>query len=404
MSTLRLKIPGTDGDLDARLDLPTGNPRVYALFAHCFTCSKDSVAASRVSRELASKGIAVLRFDFTGLGGSDGDFASTNFTSNVQDLVRTADYLRQNYEAPKILIGHSLGGAAVLAAAGDVDECRAVVTIGAPGDPAHVQHLFADSVDEIRSKGEQEVVLAGRKFVVRKQFLEDIAGQTLADRIHRLGRALLVMHSPQDDTVGIEQAGNIFQAALHPKSFVSLDGTDHLLSNKQDAQYVAQIISAWVGRYLPGTEDPSATGKTARTVVVAEAGVGKFAQHVTVGPHGFLADEPESVGGNDSGPTPYDLLLAALGTCTSMTLRMYAERKGLPLRHVEVRLSHDKIHVDDCEQCETESGRVDRVKRVISMDGELDSDQRKRLLEIADKCPVHKTLHSEIVVETAEGP
>lgn len=402
MSTQRLKFPGSEGQLEARLDLPSGKARTYALFAHCFTCSKDSVAASRVSRALAAIGIGVLRFDFTGLGGSDGDFANTNFSSNVQDLVKAADYLRQRGTAPSILLGHSLGGAAVLSAATQITECKAVVTIGAPSDPAHVRHLFTDSLDQINSEGQQEVVLAGRKFVIRKQFLEDIAGQALSRQINALHRALLVMHSPQDSTVGIDHARKIYEAALHPKSFISLDGADHLLSNKRDADYVAQVISAWVGRYVPVTDNSATTDPKPRPVVVVEAGTGKFAQHVVVGPHRLAADEPESVGGNDLGPSPYDLLLAALGTCTSMTLRMYADKKQLPLQHVEVTLSHDKLHADDCENCETKTGRIDHIKREIRLVGELNDNQRMRLMEIADKCPVHRTLHSEIRVETQE--
>ena len=400
MPSQRLKFPGTRGELDARFDLPNGQPKAFALFAHCFTCSKDTVAASRVSRALAARGIAVLRFDFTGLGGSDGDFANTNFSSNVEDLIKAAEFLRQRGNAPSILVGHSLGGAAVLSAASRISECRAVVTIGAPSDPIHVRHLFADSVDQIAAEGEQEVVLAGRKFVIRKQFLEDIAEQELSQKIHRLNRALLVMHSPQDDIVDIDHARRIYQAALHPKSFISLDKSDHLLINKRDAEYAAEVIGAWVSRYLPVGEEEASVDR--RSVVVAEAGIGKFTQHVTIGPHHLTADEPESHGGNDAGPTPYDFLLTALGACTNMTVRMYADRKQLPLKHVEVQLVHDKIHATDCENCETESGRIDRVQRNINLTGELDTEQRRRLLEIANKCPVHRTLRSEVLIGDLE--
>ena len=402
MSIQRIKFPGSQGELDARLDLPSGTPRDYALFAHCFTCSKDTVAASRVSRALAARGIAVLRFDFTGLGGSDGEFANTNFSSNTEDLIRAVEFLRQHARAPGILIGHSLGGAAVLSAAGQISECKAVVTIGAPSDPDHVRHLFVDSIDEIESRGEKEVLLAGRKFVVRKQFLDDISEQKLSQKIHRLNRALLVMHSPQDDTVDIDHARAIYQAALHPKSFVSLDGADHLLTNKDDAEYVAQVVSAWVSRYLPRRSEEIVPDSEPRDVLVTEDEAGKFSQNVRVGPHRLRADEPVAYGGDDSGPSPYDFLLTALGTCTSMTLRMYAQRKGLPLQHVEVELSHDKIHATECESCESESGKVDRIQRRIRITGKLDAEQRRRLLEIADKCPVHRTLHSEVLVLTSE--
>lgn len=402
MPTQRFKFRGSEGQLEARLDLPSGQARTYALFAHCFTCSKDSVAASRVSRALAAQGIAVLRFDFTGLGGSDGEFANTNFSSNVQDLVKAADHLRQSAVAPSILLGHSLGGAAVLSAASQIKECKAVVTIGAPSDPAHVNHLFADKLDQIEAEGQREVMLAGRKFVISKQFLQDLAEQALTNQISRLRRALLVMHSPQDSTVGIEHAREIYQAAMHPKSFISLDGADHLLTNKRDADYVASVISAWVSRYIPVTEESPAMDAKPRSVAIAEAGTGKFTQHVVIGPHRFAADEPRSLGGMDAGPSPYDLLLAALGSCTSMTLRMYADRKQLPLQHVEVHLSHDKLHASDCESCDTKTGRIDRIRREIRLVGDLSNDQRQRLIEIADKCPVHRTLHSEVLVETQE--
>ncbi|MDJ0956670.1 MAG: bifunctional alpha/beta hydrolase/OsmC family protein [Arenicellales bacterium] len=402
MSSQRLKFPGTHGELDARFDLPTGPPRAFALFAHCFTCSKDTVAASRVSRALAARGIAVLRFDFTGLGGSDGDFANTNFSSNIEDLIKAAEFLRQRGNGPSILVGHSLGGAAVLSAASRIPECKAVVTIGAPSDPGHVQHLFADSVDQIAAEGEQEVILAGRKFVIRKQFLEDIAAQKLSQKIHRLNRALLVMHSPQDDIVDIDHARRIYEAALHPKSFISLDKSDHLLNSKRDAEYAAEVIGAWVNRYLPIGEEDDAASADRRRVVVAEAGVGRFTQHVTIGPHHLIADEPKSHGGQDSGPTPYDLLLTALGACTNMTVRMYADRKQLPLKHVEVQLVHDKIHATDCEHCETKDGRIDRIQTRVSLTGELNREQRRRLLEIADKCPVHRTLRSEVLIEDLE--
>lgn len=403
MPTHRISFPGTGGILDARLDVPSAEPVAYALFAHCFTCSKDTVAASRISRALAERNIAVLRFDFTGLGGSEGELANTNFSSNVQDLLKAVDYLRESGAAPTILIGHSLGGAAVLSAAGDVPEAVAVVTIGAPSDPAHVQHLFSKSIGDIVAGGEQEVVLAGRKFLIRKQFLEDIAEHKLSERIHRLNRALLILHSPQDDVVNIEHAGQIYEAALQPKSFVSLDGADHLLTHQQDAEYIASVVSAWVSRYLPSTQRYVAPDSEPRTVVVAEAPDGKYAQSVTVGPHRLRGDEPAAFGGNDTGPSPYDFLLAALGTCTSMTLRMYADRKQLPLDHVEVDLSHQKIHARDCEECESETGRIDRIDRVIRVRGRLDETQRKRLLEIADKCPVHRTLHSEVFVKTTSG-
>ena len=403
--TERVSFPGIQGtNLDGRLHLPTGRPKAYALFAHCFTCSKDSVAASRISRALADRGIAVLRFDFTGLGGSEGDFANTNFSSNVGDLVQAAGYLKENGEAPRVLVGHSLGGSAVLAAAAQIPEVEAVATIGAPSDPAHVAKLLGETLPEIESGEDVEVELGRRRFTIRKQFLKDIAEQNLTQIVHNFGKALLVMHSPSDITVSISHAQRIFEAARHPKSFITLDNADHLLMRKRDAAYVAEVLVAWASRYVsPVAMKEDAVGRetvSPGSVLVTETGTGKFTQQVRVGSHRFLADEPTSVGGDDAGPSPYDLLLAALGTCTAMTLRLYADRKKWPLERVGVVLHHDKIHADDCEACETQSGKIDRIAREIQLSGNLDEDQRKRLMEIADRCPVHRTLHSEILIET----
>jgi uncharacterized OsmC-like protein/alpha-beta hydrolase superfamily lysophospholipase len=389
--------------LAALLDSPPGEPRAYALFVHCFTCGKDTHAARRIAEGLKALGIAVLRFDFTGLGGSEGEFANTTFSSNIADLVAAADELRKSKRAPAILIGHSLGGAAVLAAASRVPEARAVVTIATPCDPAHVTGLFKDQLEAISEHGEVEVSLAGRPFPIRRAFLEDIAEQNLTQRIGSLHKALLIFHSPTDEVVGIENATRIFVAARHPKSFVSLDGADHLLSRRADAGYVANVIAAWAERYLdmpaPKLE---AIGAEPGVVVVTETRQGRFQQEVAAGAHHFLADEPVAVGGLDSGPGPYDLLLASLGACTSMTLRIYAEAKALPLDRVTVRLRHGRIHAEDCEQCETKEGMIDHIERRITLKGDLDAAQRARLMVIADKCPVHRTLTSEIDIKTTE--
>lgn len=405
MRTERFEFPNTKGDkLAALLDWPIGKPTAFALIAHCFTCGKDNLAAKRISERLAMIGVASLRFDFTGLGDSEGDFAGTHFSSNVDDLVAAADHLRRAHRAPAILIGHSLGGAAVLAAAHRIAESHCVVTIAAPSDPAHVAGLFKEQIGTIRDKGEAEVTLAGRPFTVRRGFLDDIAEQMLLDRIAHLHKALLVFHSPTDELVGIDNATRIFVGAKHPKSFVSLSGADHLVSKKSDAVYVANVVAAWAERYLeaPGfmTEGQVSGG----TVLVRETGEGKFQQEVLSGPHRFLADEPVELGGLDSGPGPYDLLLAGLGACTSMTLRLYAEQKKLSLKRVSVRLAHNKIHAQDCEHCETTEGLIDHIDRAITLEGDLDAAQRKRLLEIADKCPVHRTLESEIDIRTFERP
>jgi putative redox protein len=405
MRTERFEFPNSKGDkLAALLDWPIGKPTAFALIAHCFTCGKDNLAAKRISERLAMIGVASLRFDFTGLGSSEGDFAGTHFSSNVDDLVAAADHLRRAHRAPAILVGHSLGGAAVLAAAHRIAESRCVVTIAAPSDPAHVAGLFKEQIGTIRDKGEAEVTLAGRPFTVRREFLDDIAEQMLLDRIAHLHKALLVFHSPTDELVGIDNATRIFVTAKHPKSFVSLSGADHLVSKRSDAVYVANVIAAWAERYFDQPAIMSEEEIEVGTVLVRETGEGKFQQEVLSGSHRFLADEPVKVGGSDSGPGPYDLLLAALGACTSMTLRLYAEQKKLPLKRVSVRLAHNKIHAQDCEHCETVEGLIDHIDRAITLEGDLDLAQRKRLLEIADKCPVHRTLESEIDIRTFERP
>jgi uncharacterized OsmC-like protein/fermentation-respiration switch protein FrsA (DUF1100 family) len=399
----RFQFTGEGGHLlAAALELPDGEPAGYALFAHCFTCGKDVLAAHRIAVALAAKGIAVLRFDFTGLGSSEGDFANSTFSSNVADLVHAADHLRRTRKAPAILIGHSLGGAAILAAAGQIPEAKAVVTIAAPSDPAHVTGLFKEHLEDIRKQGEVEVSLAGRPFRIRREFLDDIVEHKLMQDVPALHKALLVMHSPLDDIVGIDNATKIFVSAKHPKSFVSLDNADHLLTKPADALYVADVITAWASRYIESAKPAKAMdlAETPRQVVVQETRKSKFNQMISVGPHRMVADEPVSAGGEDAGPGPYDFLLAGLGACTSMTMRLYADRKSLPLDRVMVTLKHSKIHAKDCEECETRDGMLDQIDRVISMEGALDAEQRKKLMEIADKCPVHRTLTSEIRIVT----
>ncbi|MDE2727210.1 MAG: alpha/beta fold hydrolase [Gemmatimonadota bacterium] len=402
MPVQTLSFPNDHGDqLAARLSLPPdGRPVAYALFAHCFTCNRNLNAVRRISQEMSDHGMAVLQFDFTGLGDSEGDFSDTGFASNVDDLVAAARYLASRHEAPRVLIGHSLGGAAVLKAAASIPSCKAVVTIGAPADPKHVAHLIGDARETIEQAGQATVTLAGRSFLIKKQFLEDLEETGMEETIRGLRRALLVCHSPIDQTVGIENAAWIFQAAMHPKSFLSLDKADHLLSNEADAFYVGRAAAAWATRYLDvpavADGDPDAAGSQ----VVVRTGREHYYTEVVASGHRMTVDEPVSVGGTDRGGTPYDLLLGALGSCTSITLRMYADRKSWPLEEIVVRLSHAKIHASHCETCETAEGKVDRIEREIELIGDLSGEQQARLLEIADRCPVHRTLHSEILVET----
>ncbi|MBH0111305.1 alpha/beta fold hydrolase [Salinibacterium sp. NG22] len=418
---MKIEFPGSNGSmLAARLDLPDGAPSAFALFAHCFTCSKDSFAASRISKALVDYGIAVLRFDFTGLGGSDGDFSNTNFSSNIDDVVAATEYLGTNYRAPTILIGHSLGGAAVLAAAHRMPSTRAVVTLGSPSDPAHITNLFAHASAEIAAAGEAMVQLGGREFRIRKQLLDDIAAQPQSARLRDLDAALLVMHSPIDQTVGVDNAREIFETAKHPKSFVALDGADHLLSNRDDAAFAASMIAAWSARYaFDGAAAPqptkSDTGtKTAAvvnpsavvtadgsSVIVTESGPARYEQRVFASGHELISDEPAPLSENH-GAAPYDFVLAGLGSCTSITIRMYADRKKMPLKSVSVRLTRERIDAATCEHCTSTEGMVEHFTRELTFEGELTDEQRASLLVIADKCPVHRSLEGEISITTTE--
>ncbi|MEJ6398011.1 bifunctional alpha/beta hydrolase/OsmC family protein [Yoonia sp. 208BN28-4] len=396
MPTEKLTFPGHAGhDLAARLDLPAGPVLATALFAHCFTCSKDIAAARRIAARLSGMGIAVLRFDFTGLGHSGGEFENTNFTSNVDDLLAACQALDAREMAPSLLVGHSLGGAAVIKAAAQIPSVKAVATIGAPFDPAHVTHNFGEALPKIIEEGVASVNLGGRPFNIGKQFLDDVAKGELTPALTNLKAALLVLHGPRDQTVGIENASQIFLAAKHPKSFVTLDDADHLITRQADADYAADVIATWVSRYIDLTapETPDLPEGVLRS---SEVDAGGFLQDIFSGPHHTIADEPAKYGGTNRGMTPYGYLSAALAACTSMTIRMYARRKEWPLDHVSVDVSHAKCHNTDCK----ESGRIDQFDRVVNLHGDLTDDQRARLLEIADKCPVHKTLESGASVTT----
>lgn len=401
MQTEKVTFTTDEGtELSARLELPIDqHPHAYALFAHCFTCNKNLSAVRNISRALARRGFGVLRFDFTGLGESEGDFADTNFSSNIQDLLAAARFMGTRYEPPSLLIGHSLGGAAVLRAAYELESVKAVATIGAPFDPEHVTHLFGESQQEIEESGVAKVNIGGRSFTVKKQFLDDIEENKLSDRIAFLNRALLIMHSPQDLIVVVDNAADIYAAARHPKSFISLDGADHLLSNKADSQYAGDMIATWTERYLPRPDKD--TLKAEKEVSVRLNAEDDFTTDIMVRKHGLVADEPESVGGHDFGPTPYDLVSAGLGACTAMTLHMYARRKKWPLESVKVHIDHYKDYAQDQQECADEKAtQIDHFERVLEIEGDLSDKQLERLLEIADRCPVHRTLHNPVEIHT----
>lgn len=382
-------------NLVGRLELPANqHPHNYALFAHCFTCNKNLSAIKNIGRALTSNGFGVLRFDFTGLGESEGDFTDTNFSGNIEDLIAAADYLKENFNAPTLLIGHSLGGAAVIYAAGKVPSIKAVATIGAPSSPTHVQHLLKSSLDEIKLNGKAVVYLSGRDFTIKKQFLDDLQNKTLSATLKNLRKPILIMHSPQDKTVGIKNAEELYRAGHHPKSFISLDGADHLLMNKKDSAYVGEVISGWAKRYLD-IESTEELPDTKHQVMASLDFEDDFTTQMKVGSHYMTADEPTTYGGNDFGPSPYELVSAGLSACTAMTLQMYAKRKGWQINNVEVHTSYSKTHALDCDDCESSDAKIDTFERDIRITGVFNDQQRERLLQIADKCPVHKTLNSE---------
>ena len=399
--TRKFEFKGSGGvTLAGRLDVPViGLPKAYAVFVHCFSCSKDLAASRNVSARLVSEGFGVLRFDFTGLGHSQGEFANSHFQANVHDLLAAIDAMADAQMAPSLLIGHSLGGAAVLQAAHLRVGISAVATIGAPYDPEHAIERLEGDIDAIRLNGVGDVNIAGRTFQITSSFLDGMKPEVLDGRLSKLRASLLVMHSPLDNTVAVDNATQIFLKAKHPKSFVGLDTADHLLSRRPDAEHVGDVIASWARRYVDWQDDDVAAGEG--QVMVASTGLGRFQQRITTADHSLTADEPKSLGGLDSGPSPYDYLLSALGACTNMTLQMYAARKQWPLEGVSVALQHAKIHATDCADCETSVGQIDEIHRAIHIEGEqLDSDQRARLVEIADKCPVHRTLHNEVKIRT----
>ncbi|OYV71586.1 MAG: osmotically inducible protein C [Deltaproteobacteria bacterium 21-66-5] len=384
-----------------RLELPAhGNPQAYALYAHCFTCGKDVRAAVDIARALCMQGIAVLRFDFTGIGESQGVFADTTLSTNISDLVQAAAFLEKTYQAPKILIGHSLGGTAALEAAHQIPSAIAVATVAAPADPEHVAGLLGAARQVIEQHGEADVMLAGRKLHFKKAFLDDLKNQQWQQNIHALRKPLLIFHSPTDAVVNINNAGLIFAAALHPKSFISLSGADHLLSRPEDSEYVGLLLAAWATKYLGELDVKPLASLAEEGEVVVHINRDHYRTEVYAGSHQLLADEAKAVGGSDAGPSPYGYLTSALGACTAITLRMYADRKQWPLESVRVHLTHAKVHAQDCADCENPAGKIDQFEREIELQGALSVEQRQRLLEIADKCPVHRTLQAKVLIET----
>jgi len=401
MKSQKVNFKNAEGkELTGRIQLPVDHrPVHFAVFAHCFTCSKDLKAVRNITLALAQKGFGVLRFDFTGLGESEGEFADTNFTSNVNDIKAAIDFLEENYRKPSLLVGHSLGGTAVLMAGSQAKSIEAIATIGAPCEPEHVLNLIKSDIEEIKKQGKATVVIGGREFNIKDQFIKDIENQGMHKILDSMrGKALLIMHSPQDNTVGVENAREIYNSAHHPKSFVSLDGADHLLSNKEDSLYAGEMIACWVQRYLSATDQEEKIDTQSQ--VVAKIDEGPFLTEILADGHHLLADEPESVGGSDIGPSPYGLLSSGLGACTAMTLKMYANRKEWPLEEAWVHLNFDNDYYEDCKNCEDDEKKIGKFERLVELKGDLDDKQRERLLQIANKCPVHKTLEQGVTIET----
>ena len=385
--------------LSAKLDLPADQkPHNFALFAHCFTCNKNFHAVRNVSRALTSRGFGVLQFDFTGLGASGGDFSESNFSGNVEDLLAAAQFLATEYQKPSLIVGHSLGGAAAILAASQLEPIQAIATIGAPSNPQHVQHLFQNSLEEIKQSGKALVNIGGRPFTIKKQFLDDLSDLTLLKVVKALRKSILILHSPQDATVGIENAAELYTAAHHPKSFISLDGADHLLNREEDSLYVGNVIASWARRYLTYHEAPNLSSQHQVVALLQKDDI--FTTSIKAGDHYLTADEPQSVNGNNFGPTPYELVASGLAACTAMTIKMYANRKNWPLEDVEVHVTYKKDHAEDTVHQNDKGARIDIFEREIKLTGDLDAQQRERMLEIANKCPVHKTMHSEVLVRT----
>ncbi len=399
-STKKVRFQSANGnELVGYIQVPVNqHPEHFAVLAHCFSCTKNLGALREIGRALTQEGFGILRFDMTGLGESEGDFGQTGFVSNITDIVSAYHFLEAEYQAPDLLVGHSFGGTAALCAATMMPSTEAVVTIGSPSDPRNVLKRFGESLEEIQVKGSATVKLEGRPFNISQKFVQSLLSDDLEEEVATLNKAILVIHSPQDNVVTVDNAKRIYDFAKHPKSFVSLDGADHMLTNKRDSNYVGKLIASWAKRYLPQRLDYDDL-KRSQAITVRLDDDEKFTTEIMARHHSLLADEPEKVGGNDFGPAPYELVTAGLGACTAMTLQMYARRKNWPLDRVEVELDHSK-EVDEAGES------VDIFTRKIRIKGALDEIQRARFLEIANKCPVHRTLEkgSKVVTELVPLP
>ncbi|GAB5539551.1 MAG: bifunctional alpha/beta hydrolase/OsmC family protein [Salibacteraceae bacterium] len=399
MKSEKLSISNKSGTaLHAVLELPPNqHPTHYAMFAHCFTCSSNLNAVRNVSRSLANQGFGVVRFDFTGLGKSEGAFADSHFSGNVSDLICVAEHIKQHYSAPKLIVGHSLGGAASIVAASKLDYIEAVATIAAPSSVQHTKKHFSHGIEELSEKGAIEVNIGGRPFKIDSEFVKDFDNTDLLKVVKELRKPILIMHAPFDKTVAIQSAQELYTSSMHPKSFISLDGADHLLTEKRDSEYVGDVIGSWVKRYFPPVEAQRLSTEGEQLVGRLNLVEDNFTTSIQTNKHSIVADEPEEVGGDDFGPAPYELLGASLIACTAMTIKLYAERKEWPLTEVEVFVSHSKKHRDDAD---SGSAKLDHLQKKLRFHGDLSDDQRERLKEIASKCPVHRTLLTEVVIET----
>ena len=403
MKSTKLNIENKNGlILQAHLELPANQkPNRYAIFAHCFTCTSSLSAVKNISRALTNYGFGVVRFDFTGLGKSEGEFAESHFSANVDDLIAVSNYMESHYKAPELLVGHSLGGAAVITAASRLDNVKAVATIGAPATVSHVTHLFSHDIDSIRKGELTEVNIGGRPFKINPEFVSDFDKTDLPSVVKNLRKPLLILHSPTDTIVGIKNAEQLYHNAHHPKSFVTLDNADHLLTNSNDSNYAGNLIGTWVQRYFEPEENTMLETQGEQLVGHLNLVEDNFTTSIQTKKHSMIADEPASVGGDDFGPSPYEYLNAGLAACTVMTLKMYAQRKQWDLQEVFVYISHSKKHSDELELDIEEPGYLDHISKKLKFVGNLDASQKQRLKEIASRCPVHKTIASEVVFDTS---